>query len=55
MPATRLALAASRTPLVGSTDYQEIGLDGGHVGGFVTAKSQDVLREGIADWLRERH
>ena len=39
---------------VGSNDYTEIGLDGGHVGVFVGGKSQGVLGKGIADWLRKR-
>ena len=33
---------------------QEIGLDGGHVGVFVSGKSQGVLGKGIVDWLHER-
>jgi hypothetical protein len=33
----------------------EISLDGGHVGVFVSAKSQGVLADGIADRLRQRH
>ncbi len=40
--------------VVGSTDYSEIGLDGGHVGVFVSGKSQGVLGKGIVDWLRQR-
>jgi polyhydroxyalkanoate synthase len=39
---------------VGSKDYTEIGLDGGHVGVFVGGKSQGVLGKGIADWLKKR-
>ncbi|KXU94137.1 poly-beta-hydroxybutyrate polymerase [Caballeronia megalochromosomata] len=39
---------------VGSDDYQEIGLDGGHVGVFVSGKSQGVLGKGIVEWLHER-
>jgi len=39
---------------VGSRDYTEIGLDGGHVGVFVGGRSQGVLGKGIADWLRKR-
>ena len=34
------------------TDYSEIGLPGGHVGVFVSGKSQGVLGKGIVDWLR---
>jgi polyhydroxyalkanoate synthase len=39
---------------VGTKDYTEIGLDGGHVGVFVSGKSQGVLGKGIHDWLRKR-
>ena len=39
---------------VGSKDYTEIGLDGGHVGVFVSGKSQGVLGKGIVDWLKKR-
>jgi polyhydroxyalkanoate synthase len=39
---------------VGTDDYTEIGLPGGHVGVFVSGKSQGVVGKGITDWLRER-
>ena len=39
---------------VGSKDYSEIGLDGGHIGVFVSGKSQGVLSKGIFDWLKKR-
>ena len=39
---------------IGSSDYSEIGLDGGRVGVFVSGKSQGVLGNGIADWLLKR-
>ncbi|SAL81347.1 PHB de-polymerase domain-containing protein [Caballeronia arvi] len=39
---------------VGTSDYQEIGLEGGHVGVFVSGKSQGVLAKGIVEWLSER-
>jgi polyhydroxyalkanoate synthase len=39
---------------VGSKDYTEMGLDGGHVGVFVSGKSQGVLGTGIVDWLEQR-
>ena len=39
-------------PLVGTKDYSEIGLPGGHVGVFVSGKSQGVLGKGIVDWLK---
>ena len=40
--------------VVDSKDYTEIGLDGGHVGVFVSGKSQGVLGKGIVQWLHER-
>jgi len=39
---------------VGTRDYTELGLEGGHVGVFVSGKSQGVLGKGIHDWLRKR-
>ena len=39
---------------VGTEDYQEIGLAGGHVGVFVSGKSQGILGSGIFEWLRAR-
>jgi polyhydroxyalkanoate synthase len=41
-------------PCVGSKDYRELPLPGGHVGVFVGGKSQGLLGPGIADWLAER-
>lgn len=38
----------------GTDDYTEIPLPGGHVGVFVSAKSQGMLGTGIVKWLRER-
>ena len=49
-PKTTQALGAA----VGTKDYSEIGLDGGHVGVFVSGKSQGVLGKGISDWLLKR-
>ncbi|MBV8322581.1 MAG: class III poly(R)-hydroxyalkanoic acid synthase subunit PhaC [Hyphomicrobiales bacterium] len=49
-PATSRALAAK----VGSKDYTELPLPGGHVGVFVGGKSQALLGNGIAKWLAER-
>jgi polyhydroxyalkanoate synthase len=49
-PKTTQALGA----LVGTTDYSEIGLNGGHVGVFVSGKSQGILGKGIHDWLQQR-
>ncbi|MDM0109180.1 class III poly(R)-hydroxyalkanoic acid synthase subunit PhaC [Variovorax sp. J22R24] len=40
--------------VIGSKDYSEIGLVGGHVGVFVSGKSQGVLGKGISEWLRKR-
>jgi polyhydroxyalkanoate synthase len=41
-------------PLVGTQDYTEIPLPGGHVGVFVSGKSQGIVGKGIVKWLRER-
>ena len=39
---------------VGTTDYSEIELLGGHVGLFVSSKSQGSLSKGISEWLSAR-
>lgn len=39
---------------VGSSDYTEIPLPGGHVGLFVSSRSQGALTSSIAEWLQER-
>jgi polyhydroxyalkanoate synthase subunit PhaC len=39
---------------IGSDDYTEIPLPGGHVGLFVSSKSQGKLSQSIADWLVAR-
>jgi len=39
---------------IGTTEYKEIGLDCGHVGLFVSSKSQGSLAEIIAEWLKAR-
>jgi poly[(R)-3-hydroxyalkanoate] polymerase subunit PhaC len=49
-PATSQALGAK----VGTKDYSELPLPGGHVGVFVGRKSQALLGTGIAKWLAER-
>jgi polyhydroxyalkanoate synthase subunit PhaC len=49
-PATSQALGAK----VGTKDYKELALPGGHVGVFVGGKSQARLGTGIANWLAER-
>jgi poly[(R)-3-hydroxyalkanoate] polymerase subunit PhaC len=49
-PATSQALGAQ----VGTKDYTELPLPGGHVGVFVGGKSQALLGSGIAKWLAAR-
>jgi polyhydroxyalkanoate synthase len=49
-PATSQALGAK----IGTKDYSELPLPGGHVGVFVGGKSQALLGSGIAKWLSER-
>jgi polyhydroxyalkanoate synthase len=39
---------------VGTKDYSEIPLPGGHVGLFVSSKSQGVLSKDISEWLAAR-
>ncbi len=46
-PATSRALG----PKVGTSDYQELGLPGGHVGVFVGGKSQTLFAPGVAEFL----
>ena len=41
--------------MVGTKDYTELALPGGHVGVFVGGKSQALLGPGIAKWLRASH
>jgi polyhydroxyalkanoate synthase len=41
-------------PLVGSKDYTEIPVPGGHVGVFVGGKSQGIVGNGIVEWLKQR-
>ena len=38
----------------GHEDYTELGLPGGHIGVFVSGKSQGIVGKGIVDWLAER-
>ena len=40
--------------LVGTRDYTALPLPGGHIGVFVSGKSQGILGKGIADWLQKR-
>ena len=40
--------------LVGTEDYTELALPGGHVGVFVGGKSQGLFAPGVAEWLAKR-
>lgn len=48
------ACSSALGPLVGSDDYTEVPLAGGHIGVFVSAKSQGVVGKTVGDWLRKR-
>ena len=39
---------------LGTEDYTELGLPGGHIGVFVSGKSQGIVGKGIVDWLGQR-
>ena len=39
---------------VETKDYTELGLPGGHIGVFVSGKSQRIVGKGIVDWLSRR-
>ncbi|WP_206080344.1 class III poly(R)-hydroxyalkanoic acid synthase subunit PhaC [Pacificoceanicola onchidii] len=39
---------------VGTSDYTEIALPGGHVGVYVSSKSQGIVSDGVFDWLKKR-
>jgi polyhydroxyalkanoate synthase len=39
---------------LGTRDYTELGLPGGHIGLFVSTKSQGIVGDGIVDWLSNR-
>ena len=39
---------------VGTQDYTEIALPGGHVGVYVSSKSQGIVSDGVFDWLKKR-
>lgn len=41
-------------PLVGTDDYTELPLPGGHVGVYVCGKSQGIVGDTVFDWLIER-
>lgn len=49
-PPTSRALAGK----VGTKDYTELGLPGGHIGVFVSGRSQGIVGKGIVDWLAQR-
>ena len=49
-PATSCALNGR----IGSRDYTELGMPGGHIGVFVSGRSQGIVSKGIADWLGDR-
>jgi len=49
-PATSRALGG----LVGTEDYTELALPGGHVGVFVGGKAQGLFAPGVAEWLAKR-
>ena len=40
-------------PLVGSKDYTEVPVPGGHIGVFVGGKAQGIVSKGIVDWLKQ--
>ena len=39
---------------LGTDDYTELGLPGGHIGLFVSGKSQGIVGKGIVEWLSDR-
>ena len=39
---------------VTTSDYSEIALPGGHVGVYVSGKSQGIVGDGVFNWLKER-
>lgn len=49
-PATSQALDGK----LGTSDYTELGLKGGHIGMFVSSRSQGVVGKTIVDWLAAR-
>ena len=48
------AMSAALSGCVGSEDYSELVVAGGHIGVFVGSKAQKTLAAGIADWLKQR-
>ena len=49
-PATCCALNGK----VGTDDYTEMGLPGGHIGMFVSSRSQAIVGKGVVNWFSER-
>lgn len=49
-PATSRALDGK----LGTNDYTELGLKGGHIGMFVSSRSQGIVGSTIVDWLADR-
>jgi polyhydroxyalkanoate synthase len=39
---------------IGSSDYTELPLPAGHMGLFISGKTQGLLGKSLADWLFER-
>jgi polyhydroxyalkanoate synthase subunit PhaC len=39
---------------IGTADYTELGLPGGHIGLFVSGKSQGIVGNSVVDWLADR-
>ena len=48
------AMTRDLGPHIGSEDYTELPLPAGHMGIFVSGKSQGVLGSSLADWLLKR-
>ena len=48
------AASTALEPLVGSRDYLALGLDVGHIGMYVSGRSQRELPQAIAYWLQRR-
>lgn len=46
--------ATGLRPHVGTDDYTELALPGGHVGVYVSGKSQGIVGDGVYNWLIER-
>lgn len=42
-------------PLIGTKDYTEMELPGGHIGVFVGSRSNGVVGKGIFEWMQQRY